>query len=188
MKARENPFRSDRVESVAYRFQGTTRAEVMSRLDELSCRCAIVGPHGSGKTTLLEEIGILLLASGCCVKALTLTHENPAFPAGFLKYFYEGLDAGDVLLFDGADLMSHRDWLRFRRTVASCAGLVITSHHPGLLPTLLECRTTPELLEEVVTELVGSDAATLPLRQLYEKHLGNFRDVLRELYELYAPK
>jgi hypothetical protein len=188
MKARENPFRSDCVEGIAYRFQGTTCEEVMIRLAALSCRCAVVGPHGSGKTTLLEEIGDLLAASGCCIKRLVLTHESPAFPAGFLKYFYEGLAARDVLLFDGADLMAHRDWLKFRRTAASCAGLVITSHRPGLLPTLLECHTTPELLEEVVRELVGNEAASLPLQQLYEKHLGNLRDVLRELYELYALK
>lgn len=186
MKARENPFRSDRVEGIAYRFQRTTREEMMARLNELSCRCAIVGPHGSGKTTLLEEIGGLLAVSGCFVKRLALTLESPAFPAGYLRYFYEGLAARDIILLDGADLMAHRDWFRFRRNTALCAGLVITSHRPGLLPTLLECRTTLGLLEDIVRELVEDDAASLPLQHLFEKHLGNIRDVLRELYELYA--
>jgi hypothetical protein len=69
--------------------------------------------------------------------------------------------------------------LRTRRA----GGLVITSHRPGLLPTLFECTTSPELLAEIVGELSGAD---LEAGELYERHRGNVRDALRELYDRWA--
>ncbi|MCU0915380.1 MAG: hypothetical protein MUC88_12565, partial [Planctomycetes bacterium] len=58
---------------------------------------------------------------------------------------------------------------------------------PGLLPTLLECSTSPALLETIVDELQPHPVTPVrSLNDLYERHQGNLRECLRELYDLYA--
>jgi hypothetical protein len=61
----------------------------------------------------------------------------------------------------------------------------VTSHRPDLLPTLHECRTTPELFEAIATEL-GGEKALQAASGLFVRHRGNLRDALRELYDVYA--
>lgn len=85
--------------------------------------------------------------------------------------------------------MGRLAWLRFRRRARKAAGLVITSHRPGMLPTLIDCSTTPELLDGIIVDLLGKDYGDrregLP-RRLLEKHEGNVRNALRELYDIHA--
>ncbi len=71
--------------------------------------------------------------------------------------------------------------MRFRTRRAG--GLVITSHRPGLLPTLYECETSPELLAGIVEELAGEE---LDSEEVLARHRGNIRDALRELYDRWA--
>ena len=101
--------------------------------------------------------------------------------------FTSELGGDDIVLFDGADLMSRLAWARFKRRTRRAAGLIVTSHRPGVLPTLIECRTTPELLDDIVVQILGDGAGLgeLPHR-LFEKHQGNLRDALRELYDMYS--
>jgi len=228
MNARENPFRTECVEQVRYRFLDGTWAGLMARLKDLDYRAALVGPDGSGKTTLLEELAPRLTELGFGVRRLFLNDEGRlqtsasggpdcvrAAPEGpqeerptprllslrdpdevgatreALTSFLAGLSERDVVLFDGADLMGRLGWLRFRRRARKAAGLVITSHRPGMLPTLIDCSTTPELLDGIIVDLLGKDydgaRERLP-RRLLEKHEGNVRNALRELYDTYAER
>jgi hypothetical protein len=149
-------------------------------------RCAIVGPEGRGKTTLLEDVGVRLRSErGLCVKWLRLTRAEPAFDRRWLRTFFAGVTRRDVLLFDGAEQMGRLAWWAFLRKARRARGLVITSHRPGLLPTLVECETSPELLEAIVRELVG-DTERLPVRELFNRYDGNVREALRHLYDLCA--
>jgi hypothetical protein len=86
--------------------------------------------------------------------------------------------------------MSRFVWPWFKRRAKRAAGLVITSHRRGMLPTLVECSTTPALLDEIITEILGEESNILrPLTPtLFTKHRGNLRAALRELYDLYAAK
>ena len=155
----------------------------MDCLSRLDYRAAIVGPEGSGKTTLLEDLAPMLRGRG--------------FGAPYAR-FDGGLSASgdpcgelterDVLLLDGADALPRRIWRRIRRRCAGAAGLVVTSHVPGLLPTLHECSTQPDLLEQIAAELAGrdDDAFRSTARGLFAKHDGNLRTALRELYDIYA--
>jgi len=189
MRARDNPFRTDRVLTIRYRPQGTTWDGLMARLAALGYRAAVVGPHGSGKTTLLEDLAPRLAARGLGAKWLRLSLARRAFPRGFLRQFLAALRERDVILFDGADLMGSLAWRRFERRSRRAAGLVATSHRRTLLPTLAECSTTPELLEAIARSLLG-DVAPPSLgdtaRSLFARHDGNLRDALRELYDLCA--
>jgi hypothetical protein len=194
VRARDNPFAVDRVLAFRYRPQGWTWDELRSRLRELGYRAAIVGPHGSGKTTLLEDLEPRLAALGFRTRRLRLDRETPSFPAGYLDRELAGVGAADVILFDGAEQMNRLAWLRFRLRAARAGGLVVTSHTPGLLPTLVECTTTPHLLGEMVDTLIddrcgeggGEFRADLP--ELFGRHGGNLREAVRELYDRFATR
>ncbi len=187
MRARDNPFRTERVHQVRYRLLDGTWGEVMRRLRELDYRAAIVGPDGSGKTTLLEDLAPRLAKLGFTTRSLFLNDRKRTLGPTERGEFFARLGANDVILFDGADLMGRLAWARFKRRTRGAAGLIVTSHRSGLLPTLIECRTTPELLDDIVVQILGDGAGLgeLPHR-LFEKHQGNLRDALRELYDMYS--
>jgi len=60
MKARDNPFSSDRILGIRYRLQDLTWEQLWLRLADMDYRGALVGPQGSGKTTLLEDLASAL--------------------------------------------------------------------------------------------------------------------------------
>lgn len=187
MRARDNPFRSERVLEVRYRPAGSWEA-LLAKLESLGRRAAIVGPKGSGKTTLLEDLAPRLRAAGFGVRELRLDAETPRFAPGFLEEFFASIGSRDVILFDGAEQLGRVAWALFERRARAAGGLVVTSHRSGLLPTLIETSTTPELLDLLVEQILGDRAIEVrPLTpRLFEKHRGNLREALRELYDHYA--
>jgi len=187
MKARDNPFAMARLERVAYRLEGVTHEALLQRFDALGRRAALVGVHGSGKTTLAAELAAHWRSVGRRVLALRLSSEERRLAPGLLERQMAGLGTNDVVLLDGAEQLGWWGWRQFLRRTHAAGGLLITTHRPGRLPTLLECRTTPDLLAGLVREL----APTFDLRAagagdpavLYWRHRGNLRDALRELYD-----
>lgn len=174
MRARDNPFASHRVETLRYRLpEGVTWDGLLERLASLRYRAALVGPHGRGKTTLLEELAPRLTSLGFRVRTITLRQEER-------RMDWARLGARDVLLLDGAELLGRFSWLRVRWHCRGAGGLIVTSHRAGLLPTLLECRTTPELLAELVRELTGAEVET---SGLFRRHGGNVRMAFWEMYD-----
>ena len=177
MRARDNPFASDRVESLRYRLpEGMTWDRLLERLAALRFRAALVGPHGRGKTTLLEDLARRLTARGFRVRTITLRQDERRVDWKRLR----GIGADDVLFLDGADLLGRIDWLRVRFHCRRAGGLIVTSHRAGLLPTLLECDTTPELLADLVRELTGEELET---GELFARHGGNLRQAFWEMYD-----
>jgi hypothetical protein len=188
MRARDNPFRSDRVLSVRYRLQSGTWKDLLARFEALGRRAAIVGPQGSGKTTLLEDLAPHFRGKGDSVRDLRLDTETPCFEEKFLDDFFASLTPRSVILLDGAEQLGPMAWSRFERRCRGAGGLLVTLHRAGRLPTLLETRTSPELLESLVRQILGDrvgEVRSLTPR-LYEKHEGNLREALRELYDHYA--
>ena len=176
MRARDNPFASGRVERLRYRLpEGLTWERLLERLADLRHRAALVGPHGRGKTTLLEELAPRLTARGFRVRSVTLRQDERRVDWSRLR-----LKADEILLFDGAELLGRFAWLRVRLSCRRAGGLIVTSHRPGLLPTLLECNTTPELLAGLVRELTGEELET---EELFARHGGNLRLVFWEMYD-----
>ncbi len=190
LPARQNPFAVDRVLQVRYRFQHGDREALLGELERLHYRAAIVGPEGTGKTTLLEDLAAPLAERGFRTRWLRLSREQPRFERAFLRDFFAQLTPQDLVLLDGAEQMSRWAWSRFRTRCRAAGGLLITAHFEGLLPTVLRSTTSPALLREVVAQILGHEPASLAplLDELYEKHQGNLRLALRELYDLAAER
>jgi hypothetical protein len=190
MRARDNPLATARVERIRYRLDGTTWEQLLARAASLRWRAALVGPEGAGKTTLLEDFGPRLREQGFEVVWLRLTREAPRFSPEARRRLASGLGARHCILFDGAEQFGRGAWWRFLWRVRRAGGLLITSHRPGLLPTLWECRTNVDLLAGIAADLLGELAETSCVRslaaELFEKHRGNLRDALREWYDLLA--
>jgi len=181
MRARDNPFAAERVHAIRFRPQGATFIDLMTRLKELNYRAAIVGPDGSGKTTLLEDLQRMLAEQGVRTRMVFVNDSSPlSGPA--CRHLLAELTRDVILLLDGADLVPRSCWALLKRhTITHAFGLIVTSHRPGLLPTLIECRTSPALLEEIARELEPSDCPVPveSLGALFQRRGGDLRACLR---------
>ena len=185
MRAGDNPFRTERILAQRYRLRGFTWGELLDRCEAMRYRGALIGPHGSGKTTLLEDLRPLLQERGFGTRFLRLDTDRHAFAPGFLRALFAQTPAGDILLFDGAEQMHPCVWLWFRWRARRAAGLIVTTHRAGRLPTLWECRTSPELLAGIAADLLAVPHGALgeSATWLFRKHHGNLRNALREWYD-----
>ena len=191
MKARFNPLRVERVLQVRFRLDvvepDLTLDELLNRWESQGRRGALVGPHGSGKTTLLEDLAIHLMTPGYRPVCLRLSSEKRRFSRDESRVL-RSLSQTTVVLLDGAEQLNYLDWIRFKYRTRKAKGLIITSHRAGLLPTLLECHTSPQLLQEILHQILGNDAARwdVECEALWARHGGDLRLVLREIYDFYA--
>jgi len=175
-RARDNPFSSERIESVPYILQDTTWPQLLARLGDMNYRAAIVGPKGHGKTTLLESLGRQLESQGIPTRMVGLTGKHHRVP------WKLSFPSNHIVLVDGAEQLSRLAWLRVRLAARRCKGLIVTSHRAGMLPTLMECRTSRQLLADVVGQLFSGQCA-IEMEDLFARHAGNCREALRELYD-----
>jgi len=182
VRPRDNPFRSERIDALAYRPEGWTWEALLAQLEAMDFRAAVVGPHGSGKTTLLASLVPRLVARGFTCRACRLRRGERDVPPDLL------VDAGrsDILIVDGADLLSRAAWRRVRRAALRAGGLVVACHREGLLPTLVECCPSLVTVGAVVDELNPGGVPRDLLAALFDRHGGNVRSILRELYDLCA--
>jgi hypothetical protein len=190
MRARDNPFAVDRVLSVRYQWVEGDIKLLVARLEHLSYRAAIVGGHGTGKTTLLEDLETHLAGLGFRLTHLRLDTEHRSVPRQRLWQLSATLDPRDFVCLDGAEQLDPLRWMLFRWHTRHAGGLLITSHRSGLLPTLIECTTSPSRLERIISQLAPqpSPVPTPTAAELFTRHRGNLRGALRELYDLYAER
>jgi hypothetical protein len=182
MRARDNPLATDRVLAIRYRPQGWTWDDLLARLEAMRYRAAVVGPKGTGKTTLLEDLSARLEGRGFRCRLIRLSAADQRLDPSEL----ESAGRGEVILLDGAEQLPAWRWLWVRFRTRHAGGLVVTTHRPGRLPTLVHTRTTPRLLGGIVADLLPAPPDDRRIDALYHRHAGNLRDALRELYDDFA--
>jgi ABC-type cobalamin/Fe3+-siderophores transport system ATPase subunit len=185
MKPHENPFRAERIDSLAYRLEGETWESLLARLAALRFRAAIIGPHGSGKSTLLDSIAPHLRERGYILHRVRLSTSSRNLSSEQWRQLRE-FGEREILMLDGLEQLTFLQWQRLVRETRSAGGLIATSHRAGRLPTLWKCRTSAELLQRLIAELQQNCATphtTSDAKVLFARHCGNVRDALRELYD-----
>lgn len=185
MKARENPFRSERLSTLVFRPEGGDFERLLERVSALPFRGALVGPEGSGKTTALEELERRLRRNGRETTFLSLG----SLPLGaiLVLLFHTSRKArgASVLLIDSAERIPRALWPLAKLFVRPWGGVIVTSHTTGRFPTIAELRTTPALLDELLEDLVPEpDPEMLACaRSLYRENGGDLRKTFLGLYD-----
>jgi ABC-type cobalamin/Fe3+-siderophores transport system ATPase subunit len=185
MRARDNPYAAHRVLKVRYRLTETQWQELLARLDELGYRAAIVGPQGSGKTTLLEDLAERLSARGFRIRLERVARSTLWRPGQQWRRLADGIGPRDCILLDSVDGVNRLSWTLFRFLTRRAGGLIVTAHREGFLPTLRINRTTSELLAQLIAEL-ETDEGTVDqalAAELFERHKGNIRAAIQELFD-----
>jgi len=188
-RPRDNPFRTSRIEALPYRLSKPGRFELLEKWRDLGRQGALVGRKGSGKTTLLRELEQHLERPGHRLCRIRLTEVKPRPSTAEWQALTRRLESSAIVTIDGAEQLSRWLWWRIRRLALSSGGLLITCHSPGRLPTLYDHKTDPQLLADLVEELVDERLFTqlLPkLDRLFVRHDGNIRECLRALYDHWA--
>jgi len=172
-------------QSLDFRFpDGDDWDQFLSRLQQANFRSAVVGPHGSGKTTLLTQLQYRLSSLGHEVSMLRLNTETRSEAKPMIRQWLCDLPSSTILMLDGAEQLSWWRWHLFCLRVQNFAGLIITTHRPGRLPTALKTATSDELFTELVHELdEAHEYDPQVLHALLSRHDGNIRDCLRTLYD-----
>ncbi len=185
LRPADNPFASHRIDRLRFRPQGKAWPELLERVADLGWRAAIVGAEGAGKSALLGELATHAPAPA----TLVVLDRDTRHPIAAVRARLPRPASRDrVLLLDGAELLRPLEWWWLRHAAGHLRGLVVTAHRPGRLPTLITCRTSPALLKELVAELAPERLAWLEplLEDLFERHGGNVRECLLELYDVCA--
>jgi len=179
MKARENPFRSECLERLAFREPGFCWEDLDDRLTAAGGRGAIVGPEGHGKTTLLLQWRDRFEEAGWRSVFVRADRGQRRFTEPQRRR----LISAEVVLADSAEQLGWLGWRDFVALTRSARRVVITTHHPGRFTPVHVCRTSPDILHDLVSELHGPEN---DCRALWQRHHGNLRDALRELYDAAA--
>ncbi len=187
MRPRDNPFAAHHLEALPFRWPaGLTWNAFLDRCAAAQWRGAIVGPHGSGKTTLLEQLAPRLRERGFTPHLFRIHAESPLSEKQAVLTRVRALRSPDILLLDGAEQFSTREWLTLHSAASPLAGCLITVHRASRRPALLETKTSPALLAELAAELTGARLDELDATALCKRHLGNLRECLRALYDQHA--
>jgi hypothetical protein len=171
-----NPFATcwTRPGALPFFFADGQSAEMLvRRLANNNWRGAIVGPHGSGKSTLLKTLVPLLAAAGrrtCGQEARRRAGEN------------------DLVVVDGFEQLGRiARWRLTRDCRRNGAGLLVTTHHPAALPTLIALRPDFDTVRRIVSALGTKSSLPQPidadLDERFARCRGNVRELLFELYE-----
>jgi hypothetical protein len=155
---------------------------LLARLGSMPA-AAIVGPHGTGKSTLLAAILTGITAAGRPVRLVRLRRRRDGLAA--LAIAVRG-SRGETLAIDGWERADPVTAAAIRVVARIHGGrLLVTSHFPAGMPTLVQTGASWRLLEAVVARLPdhGGLIGQADLAAAFARHPGNIRDALGELYD-----
>jgi energy-coupling factor transporter ATP-binding protein EcfA2 len=183
-----NPFATcwTRPGALPFRFNNDQSVEqLLARLAAQTWRGAIIGPHGSGKSTLLEALKPAIIASGRSIQSIYLRDGQRRLPRYFFKAATKPTNI--LLIIDGYEQLGWPArmhlWYHARSTGA---GLLVTSHTPVRLPTLIHLSPSRELVDQLVNDLCSELSTTITRADIAASHAchgSNVREILFDLYD-----
>lgn len=189
----ENPFSTKFVRpgALAYRLFPRRRLDdLLQRFETIGRAAQIVGPHGSGKSTLLADLVRRWEQKAERVVVLELHDGRRKLPRGLAAVCQK--EDPTILAVDGYEQLSsaaRRGVRRFCRR--NGLGLVVTSHRSVGLPDLARCTPSLGLVGQLVRELVDDEdfhIAEDEIRRSFDRHEGNVREILFDMYDLQESK
>ena len=181
----DNPFATcwTRPGALAFRFQdGQSLEQLVAKLAAQSWYGQIIGPHGSGKSTLLAALIPALAAAGRPARELELSRGSRRLPRNLPA---PGDD--EIIVVDGFEQLSWLARLQLKRRCRRArAGLLVTTHIPTGLPTLIQLSPSRRLVEELVADLcvqVPSGITNEDIAASHASHGSNVREVFFDLYD-----
>lgn len=179
---------------------------LLERLDRLGKRALILGPHGSGKSTLMERLVPRLATLGLLGDRIRIAPRRPMVRhvdrslsgiggdrdslLGPLKALV-AIPRGTILCLDGWELLSSPTRLCLVCTARWLdRGLLVTGHHTGPLPLLIQMRPSEELLSAIVDRLplATGRITSEDIVSAFRISRGNLREALFHLYDVFEAK
>lgn len=186
----DNPFCARRLcpGTIPYLFPaGQNVPTLLERLRQNGWWGQIVGAHGSGKSSLLATLIPAIGQAGRQVRLVELHDRQRMLPPEV--YRGEAISPESVLVVDGYEQLSRWSRLRTRHYCRRRhCGLIVTAHAPVGLPDLFRTSPTFQAVQDVVGRLLQGRPipwSSQELRDRFERHQGNVRELLFELYDLY---
>lgn len=183
-----NPFATcwTRPGALPFRFNnGQCVEQLVSKLAAHKWHGAIVGPHGSGKSTLLESLKLAIAAAGRTVNAISLRDGQRRLPRDFFATWASESNA--LVIIDGYEQLGWPTRLHvLLRCFATSTGLLVTSHEPIRIPTLIHLAPDRPLIEQLVDDLCAEVSTTITRADVAASHAchgSNVREILFDLYD-----
>ncbi len=191
--SRENPFstRFVRPGAIAYRLpSGRDLGSLAARFDSIGLAGQIVGPHGSGKSTLLADLIRLWEGAGQRVVLIELHDSERRLPLRLADLLHG--TPPTLIAVDGYEQLSPRSRRQVRRFCRRHRiGLVVTAHRSMGIPDLIRCVASLEQVRQIVRSLLARQPSLISdddIRASFNRHEGNVREVLFEMYDLYETR
>jgi len=174
--------------------------EYYPRFHIFNYQSQIIGEHGTGKTTFLIEFAHYLEYQKHIVNHFTLHDGQRSLPREFweqqnilvAQFLHGAMEKPPIAVVDGYEQLSLTQKVRLRRTCRKGrSGLLITTHSAAWrLSVLLRTETTGATLQYIIGHLFRNLSDIEPpdsvlCRSLFDRHQGNLRNVLFDLYDHY---
>jgi hypothetical protein len=189
-----NPFCAARLRpgTIDFVFEpGKTLEQLVDVLEANAWHGQITGNHGTGKSTLLAALTPAIEGRGRAVRSITLPAGQRHLPRNFFRWLRRPARLG-VAAVDSIEQLHPWNRLllkRFCRTHG--AGLVVASHRRAGLPRLYETAVDEERAWSVVQRLQSGFSPRIEIEDLrlrLDRHEGNLREALFDLYDLYEER
>ncbi len=186
----DNPFATcwTKPGAIAFRYDdGQSAPQIVAMLAAQNWMGAIIGPHGSGKSTLIESLKPALIAAGCQVHALALHDGQRHLPRSFLSDCPTHSTTRKQIVVDGFEQLRWFDRARLKWYChRTGTGLLVTSHGPCGIRSLIHLSPDRELITQLVADLCARVSTGVTVRDISASHAchgSNVREIFFDLYD-----
>jgi hypothetical protein len=164
-------------------FDANSSESLLEKLAAQNWWGAVVGPHGSGKTTLFKTLKPALSAKGHRVHEIALRDGQRRLPQDSMRE----VGRATIVMVDGYEQLGWFARANLRRRCRRLGvGLVVATHLPVEIPTLIRLAPSVALVQQLVSELslrVSTKIASEDVVASHASHGSNVREIFFDLYD-----